>query len=206
MKRVNTGPQIIERLAQGQEEIFSVWETLPATRHEMADEKIWSFDCFPIDISASAKGILSIVHGEFEENNPLINEGKGGIIKRSFDRTFVLSKDEAGCLKVMSDTFVIRSYAGSNAWNDPVAAAAWVEEKKRRCDLLAKVSGLTLHYSEMCLGDVNWDLSQAWNTFEWAKVCNLILRFSHGYILTKVGDRLTIPSPRMPGVASPQYR
>lgn len=173
MKRIREVPQFTDRLAQGQEEIFSVWETLPATKHNMADEKIWSFDCFPIEISTNVKGILSTVHGEFEEINPLVNEGKGGVIKRSFDRTFVLLKDDTGALKVMSDTFVIRSFAGANAWNDPVAAAAWVEEKQRRCEMLAKTSGLTLHYAEMCLNDANWDLSQAWNTFQWAKVLTL---------------------------------
>jgi len=182
MKRIHDGMQMVDRLAQGPQEIRGMWNALPATRHNLGNQELWSFDIFPVDISPGVTGVLATVHSEFEE----MNSGSGGVIKRSFDRSFTLWTDPAGSIKVASDIMTVRSYAGATAWkvdpNAPVAvpppapAAAApanpeeVEEKHRKCEMLAEKTGLNFKYAEMCLVDTNWDLAAAWNAWMWAKV------------------------------------
>jgi nuclear RNA export factor len=182
MKRIHDGMQMVDRLAQGPQEIRGMWNALPATRHNLGNQELWSFDIFPVDISPGVTGVLATVHSEFEE----MNSGSGGVIKRSFDRSFTLWTDPAGSIKVASDIMTVRSYAGATAWkvdpNAPVAvpppapAAAApanpeeVGEKHRKCEMLAEKTGLNFKYAEMCLVDTNWDLAAAWNAWMWAKV------------------------------------
>jgi len=149
---------------------------------------LWAFDIFPVEVSPGVTGLLAMVHSEFEEMNSAMNSGSGGIIKRSFDRSFTLWLDGTVGVKVMSDMLVVRSYAGPAAWKiDPATTVAApqpaqpapanivqqtpidVEEKKRKCQMLGEKTGLNMKYAEMCLADTDWDLAKAWEAFMWAK-------------------------------------
>lgn len=164
-----------------------MWNSLPASKHDLSRQEIWNFETWPIQIGPELPGLLAVVHGEFEET--LKN---GGNIKRSFDRTFTLRPDGAG-VKVLSDIFTVRSYSGHEAWKEqtqlPVPAAVpganpaappastnqqqqgedTMEQKQEKCRMLAEQSGLKLEWAEMCLVETKWDLVAAWEAFVAAK-------------------------------------
>ena len=184
MKRIHDGAANIERLAHGPEEIRDLWNSLPETRHNLASQDLWSFDIFPAELVGGVTGLLATVHSEFEE----LNTAREGVIKRSFDRSFMLLVDGAGNIQVLSDLMTVRSYAGASAWKvgpaippvppsvgPPVGEIAPVDaaelaERQRKCQMLAEKTGLNLNYAEMCLVDTNWELAAAWEAFMWAKV------------------------------------
>lgn len=183
MKRIHDGAANIERLAHGPEEIRDLWNSLPETRHNLASQDLWSFDIFPAELVGGVSGLLATVHSEFEE----LNTAREGVIKRSFDRSFMLLVDGPGNVQVLSDLMTVRSYAGASAWKVgpippvPLSAgppageiapvdAAELAERQRKCQMLAEKTGLNLNYAEMCLVDTNWELAAAWEAFMWAKV------------------------------------
>jgi nuclear RNA export factor len=195
MMRVREPGGLIERLAQGPEEIRKLWDSLPRTQHNMDILELWSFDIFPVEISVGVNGLLATVHSEYDEINTSVNSGNGGVIKRSFDRSFTLVTDATGGVKVASDMIVVRGYSGATAWRvnstiEPfinneqpavqpavqtmvqpvVTAEPTMEEEQRKCQMLSEKTGLNLKYAEMCLVDTNWDLASAWDAFMWAKV------------------------------------
>lgn len=190
MKWLHDPGQLFERLARGPDEIRKLWNSLPPTQHNLGILELWSFDIFPVEISPGVNGILATVHSEYDEINTLMNSGNGGVIKRSFDRSFTLMTNTTGSVKVLSDMIVVRGYSGATAWKvDPtfvppianeqpvvhpeahpvVAVEASVEEKQQRCQMLSEKTGLNLKFAEMCLADTNWDLARAWDAFMWAK-------------------------------------
>ncbi|KAI5776504.1 hypothetical protein EDC01DRAFT_636745 [Geopyxis carbonaria] len=187
LKRVDpSGQNAINRNHQGLASIFELWKKLPETRHNLSEVHLWNFDVFP----GPNNTILAIIHSEFDENNPV-----GGVMKRSFDRSFLL-RPQGNSVKVVSDLLTIRSYAGAEAWkeqppavavngtnvqslptNTPVAApisGPIVDglsdvDKLERCRMLCKETGLKLSWSQQCLSESNWDLSTAWTKFITAK-------------------------------------
>lgn len=156
---------------------------------------------------------MACVHGEFEE----CNSNTGVIVKRSFDRTFVLRPGADGSVKVGSDLLVLRAYGGYAAWKEPpppqpvAGGMAMVtvpgiqqqqseeQQKMTMCAEFAQRSGLTMEFSQMCLSTVEWDLEKGWAAFVEANVCSFLLCgfFFSGGRLTCVrftGERTTSPS------------
>lgn len=136
-----------------------------------------------------ADGMMACVHGEFEE----CNDDKGVIVKRSFDRTFVLRPGVDGSVKVGSDLLVLRAHGGCAAWKEappPQPAAGGMEMvaapgmqqqqqqqseeqlKMTMCAEFAQRSGLTMEFAQMCLSTVEWDLEKGWAAFVEANVCS----------------------------------
>lgn len=189
--RITHSSAIMNRLFVGPRAIADVWNELPTVRHNLANEKLWSFDVWPHE-----NGMMACVHGEFEE----CNDDKGVIVKRSFDRTFVLRGGADGSVKVGSDLLVLRAYGGSEAWKDepvPVAAGGMQmvaapgmdmgqqqmvtqgmgqqqseeQQKMTMCTEFARRSGLTMEFAQMCLSTVEWNLEKGWAAFVEANVC-----------------------------------
>lgn len=208
MKRSRAG--LHQKLCWGTEEIRKMWTSLPQTRHDITNADLWCYDSWPIetDLEIGMPGIVACVHGEFEE----AGDHERQVIKRSFDRTFVLALDPTGGIKVSNDMLIIRSYSGPRAWQQasqaavpqdpqplqiqvtplpqisqtpptPQAAQPLVggavqqpdlnEEQRAKCQLFSEKSGLTIHYSEMCLRETNWELNDAWSAFQNAQVTSL---------------------------------
>lgn len=131
-------------------------------RHNLANEALWSFDVWPHEA-----GMIACVHGEFEE----CNDDKGVIVRRSFDRTFVLRAGGDGGVKVGSDLLVVRAYGGYDAWKEaPAVVPGEAEQKRAMCVEFARRSGLTMEFAEMCLSTVEWDLEKGWAAFVEASV------------------------------------
>jgi nuclear RNA export factor len=172
LKRVAHLKGRIERLAAGTNEIGKLWNELPTIRYNLANDKLWSFDVWPIEITTGVMGIICVVHAEFEELNMVDNEEK--VVKRSFDRTFTLHPDARGEVKVGNDALVVRAYGGCNSWKEEEMAEVMEENKQKMCAEIMKQTGLRLDWAKLCLEETGWDMDKAWQAFLEAKVCFLL--------------------------------
>lgn len=185
--RVTHSNAVINRLFTGPEAIGRIWNELPPVRHNLGNEELWSFDVWPIEVvgvnGIMVGGVMCCVHGEFDESN------SDHILKRSFDRTFILRPDANGAVKVGNDVLVLRAYGGFESWKQeepavpavpPMVAAAGMdtqgmetEEQQRmaKCFEFAKKSGLKMEWAQLCLTETDWDLAQGWEAFVKANVC-----------------------------------
>lgn len=142
LTRVSSVKSRSSRVAQGQEQIFKLFSQLPKTRHDlMTQPQIFSMEShrFP-----QLNGIIITLHGSFEETGvPDNNEAVQGNVPhgssrnrynsqkskkialstKSFDRTFVVIPGPNGSFIVASDLLLIRSFGGSQAWNDTTRSA-----------------------------------------------------------------------------------
>ena len=140
LSRVHHLSARIARSHVGTNDIQQCWASLPATRHPsiFTEAPKWLIECHPIpglpdpnrQFPGGVGGLMIVVHGEFEELNV---PGGQAIIKRSFDRTFVLGPGGQTGIRVISDMLTYRAYGGYEAWqlekveSPPPAAAAPVE-------------------------------------------------------------------------------
>lgn len=140
LTRVSSVKSRATRVAQGQEQIFKLFSQLPKTRHDLLSHpQLFSMEShrFP-----QLNGIIITLHGSFEEtaipdNNEAVlgNQGqprnrygsqkhkKIALSTKSFDRTFVVIPGPNGSFIVASDLLSIRSFGGSEAWNDITRSA-----------------------------------------------------------------------------------
>lgn len=174
MKRLQDTSEIISRVAVGPSEIFELWNSLPAVKHDMSNIAAWCFDIFPVEVAPGVEGVFVCVHGEFEEEN----KKSGKVIKRSFDRTFMLHVAGPEAIKVVSDMLVIRSYsglAGVKVESVPTVEPApetpvpkyepTPEEKQTKITQLAETAGLTEKAAEDALVHSDWDLENSWDRY-----------------------------------------
>ena len=135
LTRVSSVKSRASRVAQGQEQIFKLFSQLPKTRHDLLSQpQLFSMEShrFP-----QLNGIIITLHGSFEEtaipdNNEAVlgNQGQSrnrygsqkhkkiALSTKSFDRTFVVIPGPNGSFIVASDLLSIRSFGGSEAWNN----------------------------------------------------------------------------------------
>ncbi|KAI9804008.1 MAG: nuclear mRNA export, poly(A)+RNA binding protein [Piccolia ochrophora] len=116
------GPRM-SRAYKGPDSIRECWTTLPATRHPdlLAEGQKWLFEChstpgLPDPTGQSPSGVGGLIvttHGEFDEVD--VSTGQT-IIKRSFDRTFILGPGGPMGIRVLNDMVTYRAYGGSEAW------------------------------------------------------------------------------------------
>lgn len=200
LTRITHSGTISNRLFIGPRAIGDLWNELPTVRHNLANEELWSFDVWPY-----ADGMMACVHGEFEE----CNDDKGVIVKRSFDRTFVLRPGVDGSVKVGSDLLVLRAHGGCAAWKEApppqpaaggmelVAAPGMQQQQQQQseeqlkmtmCAEFAQRSGLTMEFAQMCLSTVEWDLEKGWAAFVEANVCFCSEAFVSFFFLRQKAD------------------
>lgn len=173
------GASLINKLYTGTQKIREAWQSLPRTKHDVSDSKLWVFDIWPVqglpDINnplnaEGVGGLLATVHGEYEE----VAENGRVPLKRSFDRTFTLAPGKGPMnLRVVNDMMVVRAWGGSQAWvPDPVSVQPGSEEaiKLEKVMELRKRSGLNAVYAELCLAENGWIFENAFGAFERAKV------------------------------------
>ncbi|KAI1760342.1 NTF2-like protein [Hypoxylon sp. FL1150] len=168
-KITHTGPRI-QRLFTGTNLIQSVWQQLPPTRHpDLATEfNKYIIDCHPVhglpDPSgqnpAGMDGITIIIHGEFQDQEPV----SLNTTTRSFSRTFVLGPGAPGRnpIRVISDMLSLRAYAPLPTSTPEQTAQPSEELQKQQMIIeLCKQSSMTPEYSRFCLVEANWDFTQA---------------------------------------------
>ncbi|KAI9885205.1 MAG: hypothetical protein M1823_003008 [Watsoniomyces obsoletus] len=124
LMRVNHLPARVSRSHTGPTSIRQCWAALPVTRHPnlFTEPHKWLIECHAVpglpdptrQFPAGVGGLMVMVHGEFDEMD--VSTGQA-IVKRSFDRTFVLGpgKGPSG-IRVLSDLLTFRAYGGFEAW------------------------------------------------------------------------------------------
>ncbi|PWW78758.1 hypothetical protein C7212DRAFT_355419 [Tuber magnatum] len=176
LKRVSHSKGRTDRLAMGPDEIARLWGGLPATKHDLANNDAWSFDIWPVEVMSGVMGVLCTVHAEFQELNKV--DGPQKIVRRSFDRSFMLRPDVLGEVKVANDMLVVRAYGGFDSWKPEDGSGSTgggggheVGEaaKKSMCEQLMAQTGLRLDWATMCLSETGWNMDSAWKAFLEAK-------------------------------------
>ncbi|RPB27215.1 NTF2-like protein [Terfezia boudieri ATCC MYA-4762] len=176
---------LITKLFIGTQKIRDAWQSLPRSKHDVSDSKLWVFDIWPVqglpDVNNPSNlegvgGLIATVHGEYEE----VAEGGKVPLKRSFDRTFTLAPGRGAMnLRVVNDMMVVRAWGGSDAWTpEPQIFAAPVneEEAMRQAKIveLRRRTGLNAAYAELCMIETGWNWDGAYAAFERAKADNLL--------------------------------
>ena len=113
----------MSRAHTGKEDIRKCWNVLPTTRHpSLFDEpQKWLVECHPVvglpdptrTFPAGVGGLMVMVHGEFDEINVATGQT---VIRRSFDRTFILGPGGPNGVRVTNDMLTYRAYGGYDAW------------------------------------------------------------------------------------------
>ncbi|KAI9825780.1 MAG: nuclear mRNA export, poly(A)+RNA binding protein [Phylliscum demangeonii] len=128
-------PARIARAYVGVASIQQCWSALPASRHAdiFTEPEKWLVECQPVpglpdptgQSVGGVGGLMVMVHGEFDE---MVEAGAGAastgtVIKRSFDRTFVLGPGGRTGIRVLSDMLTYRAYGGYEAWMPEMGSA-----------------------------------------------------------------------------------
>lgn len=135
LARISNERSRMARLYKGVEPISKIFQSLPRTLHRLLESpqdfaiEAWSY--------AQIGGILIVCHGEFEEvdkpQTPQLQKSGGmhsrmagksqhnPLMKRSFDRTFVVVPGPNNSMIVASDMLLIRYPAGTGPWVPKVA-------------------------------------------------------------------------------------
>lgn len=180
----------VNRLSVGPEAIASIFQRLPATKHDLKNPEKFSLDVWKINSvrSPGDQAIMICVHGEFQEapNNVL----------RSFDRNLVLLPGPNGML-VASDMLTLRPFAGSDAWKESPVQAAPVPgaaptpaapgapvipealqqlgpEQQQVVQQLIQQTRLTPEFALMCAQQAQFNYQQAFELFQQSQANNAI--------------------------------
>lgn len=142
LTRVSTARARASRVARGPQQTASFFALLPKTQHDLISRpENYSMEAYPYP---ALGGIIISLHGSFEEvgdpESPPApqNQGRGqqrhkkiALLRKSFDRSFVVVPGPNGSMIIASDMLLVRPYVERPAWNrhgpvatpGPVAAA-----------------------------------------------------------------------------------
>lgn len=185
LTKITHAPARIQRLFKGANTISELWNGLPPTKHPDLKQEVnkYIMDCHVLPGLADPNGqsqrgvdgLIVTIHGEFEE----LDQASGKTGKRSFSRTFVLGPGLPGGnpIRVVSDMLCLRPHTPlPNLFGAAETAPAAVnDEQQQRAAMvaeLAKQTGMTPAYAELCLSDgsVNWNFDKALAIFNERKV------------------------------------
>ncbi|ODQ67640.1 NTF2-like protein [Nadsonia fulvescens var. elongata DSM 6958] len=124
--KVTTANARQTRLFTGPEKIHSVFQKLPATRHDITQSEKFSIESWRISgiRQPGDTAIVIVIHGEF-------NELQSKNTLRSFDRTFVLIPGANGSMVVASDMLVLRPWSGYDAWKNTDTAKLQQQQQQQ---------------------------------------------------------------------------
>lgn len=180
------------RKYHGPEQIQKAWSSIPPTRHPALDTNKYSMDCQPQpglpdptgQYASGVTGLMVIMHGEYEEHRTA--KGANEIVRRAFDRTFVLGPGGPTGVRVVSDMCCLRAAGGTPAWipqdppqpvsqapaqastqspAPPVTPAALTPEQEAMVMHVHQATKLTIEMATQCLQAGNWDLDTAAQIF-----------------------------------------
>ncbi|KAF8339792.1 uncharacterized protein EI90DRAFT_3151245 [Cantharellus anzutake] len=121
LSRIRHLDRVTKTLHAGPDSIRTVFEQMPATRHDLSKGDQFIVDAYPIP---------GILHGQPAGNDVLFVSVHGELAEgpswglRSFDRSFILALSAEGSpaklagwpCTIISDQLTIRSYSGATAW------------------------------------------------------------------------------------------
>lgn len=179
----NTSATRNQRLAIGRNAILTVFQKLPATKHDLSQAHKFAIDGIALNgVRSPQDSAISVsIHGEMLDVTSNLT--------RSFDRTLViLPSPVGGSFVIASDMLTIRSAAGSDAFTSPRAgqsanvtphvtpattptpaptgATPDPSTAETLVHQLMAQTGLTLKYAQECLQQANFDLGLALNLFQ----------------------------------------
>lgn len=190
LNKVTHLPARQARQYRGQQSILEAWNKLPRTRHPdlAADATKWLIECqlqpgVPDPTGQSPGGVdgfMITIHGEYDELDP----SNGQTIKqRSFDRTLILGPGGPAVVRVVNDMMVVRAFGGTQAFNlvtetydtsvdatidnavPDLPAGLTIQMAEQMVLELQKQTNMTIDYAKDCLGQVQWDMQRAVQTF-----------------------------------------
>lgn len=181
----------VSRLAIGPDSIASVFQRLPATKHDLKNPAKFSLDAWKVSSvrAPNDQGIMVFVHGEFEE------APEGWV--RSFDRSLVLIPGPVGNMIVSSDMLTLRPYGGCDAWKEssvnqqqqqpanippqaapsgdiPDALKALSPEQQLVVKNLMQETRLNAEFALMCAQQAQFNYQQAFELFQHSHASNSI--------------------------------
>lgn len=129
LKFIHSKKARANRKFRGAEAIAKAWAEIPPTRHAALDTEKFIIDCQPQkdipDPSGQYSGVTGLavnLRGQYEEHRTA--KGANEIVRRAFDRTFVLGPGGPSGVRVVSDLCSLRAAGGVPAWNPLVPNAA----------------------------------------------------------------------------------
>lgn len=189
LKFINSKRTRFSRKYRGLQDIQKAWSTLPPTRHPALNTNKYSMDCQPQpglpDPSgqySGVTGLMLIVHGEYEEHRTA--KGANEIVRRAFDRTFVLGPGGPSGVRVVSDMCCFRAAGGVAAWvpqelpenaspppqSQPTGVPVGLSPEQEAMVMhVHEATRLTLEMATQCLQAGNWDLEAAAQIFNQQK-------------------------------------
>jgi nuclear RNA export factor len=179
------------RKHRGLEQIQKAWTAIPPTRHPPLDTNKYSMDCQPQpglpdpsgQFSGGVTGLMVTLHGEYEEHRTA--KGANEVVRRAFDRVFILGPGGPSGVRVISDSCGMRAAGGVAAWIPqnvaptataqgttttpapaPAAAPSLTPEQEAMVMEVHQHTRLTLEMSVQCLEAAQWNLEQAAQIFQ----------------------------------------
>lgn len=186
LDKITSSKARLNRLSIGPDSIASVFQRLPATKHDLKNPEKFSLDVWKIN-SVRVPGdqaIMISVHGEFEEApNSFI---------RSFDRSLILVPGPNGMI-VSSDMLTLRPYSGFDAWKESQAQAPPAQpapqivnnnvpdalkqlgpEQQQVVQHLMQETRLNAEFALMCAQQAQFNYQQALELFQQSQASNSI--------------------------------
>ncbi|KAI1813377.1 hypothetical protein GGS20DRAFT_553630 [Poronia punctata] len=172
--KITHAPSRQQRIFKGVGQIQALWQQLPRTQHPDLNThpQLYIVDCHAIhgleDPSRQSlvgvDGMIITINGVFEDQE----NGSTTISRRSFSRTITLGPGAPGRnpIRVVSDLLFLKSYSPLPA---PTATMVPVPSnpppKEQMILELCKQTGMTVHYTQLCLEGANWDFNRALASF-----------------------------------------
>jgi nuclear RNA export factor len=186
LTKITTTAARIQRLFTGSDLISKFWQGLPPSKHPDLKTEVnkYIMDCHVLPGLADPNGqdqrgvdgLIVTIHGEYDEFEQ--DTSKTG--KRSFSRTFVLGPGlpARNPIRVVSDMLTLRAHTplpnvfGGPAEGAAAPSAAELQQRAALVEALAKETGMTPAYAELCLADaaVNWNPEKALAVFNERRV------------------------------------
>ncbi|KAF2707587.1 NTF2-like protein [Pleomassaria siparia CBS 279.74] len=171
------------RKHRGTAKIEKAWTQIPPTRHSGIGTDKFSMDCQsiqglpdPTGQYHAVGGLIVTVHGEYEEHRTA--KGANEIVRRAFDRTFMLGPGGSVGVRVVSDLLCLRAAGGVAAWTpkDPTEVPAALPVLPASADILTpeqeamvvhvcQATNLKREVAIQCLEAGQWNLEAAAQLF-----------------------------------------
>ncbi|KAF2013155.1 NTF2-like protein [Aaosphaeria arxii CBS 175.79] len=153
-----------QRRSRGLDQIQKAWTAMPPTRHPPLGPPNYSMDCQPQpgvpdpsgQYPRGVTGLMITIHGEYEEHRTA--KGADEVVRRAFDRTFVLGPGGPAGVRVVSDMLSLRAAGGTPAWVLKPKEEAMVAQVRQATKLKAEMA-------VECLKAGNWDMDAAAQIF-----------------------------------------
>lgn len=189
LSRVSSEKARTQRLGQGPEQIFKLFQQLPGTKHKLTENpNLYSVEAWRFQ---QVNGFIISLHGSFDEvSKPIIDSTKTNpssrrimssssssnkLTQKSFDRTFVIVPTDTGLI-IASDLLIIRPFSNSDSWSESKITStpnptslqlpdSLLPNQKEIATRLHIETKLNLQFTLMLAEQSGWNYDNALNSF-----------------------------------------